>query len=238
MMLGLFLLSGLLLLSGCPKKPPTKAYQDAIKAIQEARNAKANDCAKGELLSAEKMLARAKKFMDDGKYDEAKIAFDAAKKLANKARDESQSNTDCLNPKPKKPPVITERQPPPPRIIGPTETPQADNRESLEAIYFDFNKEGLTADAKKTLQEHAAWLEKNTKARIEISGHCDTRGSVEYNLVLGEKRANKTRTFLVRLGISRDRISVISYGHQRPAESGSNSEAHGKNRRAEFKVNQ
>jgi peptidoglycan-associated lipoprotein len=86
------------------------------------------------------------------------------------------------------------------------------------------------------LRENAAWLKKNPKMKIQIEGYCDERGTAEYNLALGERRANMTKKYLLSLGISSDRISTISYGEERPLDPGHNEEAWGKNRRAHIVV--
>jgi len=206
---------------------------DAEDALKRARNALAEKCAKDELLSAQRMLNRAKQFMDEGKYDEAKSAFDAAKKLAEKARQEALDNKDeCLKKKRKALPA----GPKPPNIAITSENPTTDNREKLDTIYFAFNQNSLTEKAKRILQKHAEWLRKNKNVKVEIAGHCDQRGSVEYNLALGERRAITARNFLVNLGIAKSRLLIISYGHQRPADHRNTLEAYAKNRRAEFRV--
>ena len=84
----------------------------------------------------------------------------------------------------------------------------------LVEIYFDFDSYDLRADARKTLQAHAAWLKANPAARVEIEGHCDERGTTEYNLALGAKRARSARDYLVTLGIAAARISTTSYGEE------------------------
>jgi peptidoglycan-associated lipoprotein len=84
------------------------------------------------------------------------------------------------------------------------------------------------------LKENAAVLEKFPAVKIQIEGHCDARGTNEYNLALGERRANSTRQYLLSLGVSAERISIISYGEERPLETVQSEEAWGKNRRADF----
>jgi peptidoglycan-associated lipoprotein len=86
------------------------------------------------------------------------------------------------------------------------------------------------------LRENAAFLKKNPKMKIQIEGHCDERGTVEYNLALGERRANNTKRYLVSLGITSDRISTISFGKEMPLDPGHNEEAWAKNRRAHIVV--
>ena len=106
----------------------------------------------------------------------------------------------------------------------------------LKDIFFDFDRYDLRADAREILKANADWLKKNPATRIEIEGHCDERGTVEYNLALGEKRAKSAMSYLTTLGVPQDRLSVISYGKEKPADPGHDEAAWAKNRRAEFVV--
>jgi peptidoglycan-associated lipoprotein len=99
-------------------------------------------------------------------------------------------------------------------------------------IHFEFDKYDIRREDEEILRENAAWLKKNPKMKIQIEGHCDERGTAEYNLALGERRANMTKKYLLSLGISSDRISTISYGEEKPLDPGHNEEAWAKNRRA------
>jgi len=102
----------------------------------------------------------------------------------------------------------------------------------LKDIHFDFDKYDIRPGDAGILSENATLLKKNPKVKIQIEGHCDEKGTVEYNLALGERRANSTKDHLVSLGISSDRISTISYGKEKPLDPGHNEEAWAKNRRA------
>ncbi len=223
-------------LSGCPKSIPLKEMEDSTQSIERAEKGLAARCAKEELEAAKKMLAKAKSLMDMGDYEEAKKAFVAAKELAVKAEEAAQlRKEECLEKernknRPVKPP------PAPPPVVVSRDTPTTDTRQMLETIYFDFNQYTLSERAKRILLRHAEWLKKHPDVKIEISGHCDQRGSVEYNLALGERRALAAKKFLVALGISPDRIKTISYGHQRLADPRYTEEAFAKNRRAEFRI--
>jgi|Deesub1362B_J571_1020462.scaffolds.fasta_scaffold00907_12 peptidoglycan-associated lipoprotein len=104
----------------------------------------------------------------------------------------------------------------------------------LQMIHFDFDKYDIREDAKPILEKNAEWLRRYPTVKILIEGHCDERGTEEYNLALGEKRAKATRDYLVILGISPDRIKIISYGKSRPLDPGHNEIAWAKNRRAQF----
>jgi len=98
-------------------------------------------------------------------------------------------------------------------------------------IHFDFDKYNIHPGDANILKEDAALLEKYPKVKIQIEGHCDERGTTEYNLALGERRANAAKKYLISLGISESRISTISYGKERPLDPGHNEEAWAKNRR-------
>jgi len=102
----------------------------------------------------------------------------------------------------------------------------------LKDVHFDFDKYDIRSGDAETLKGNAALLMKYPKVKIQIEGHCDERGTVEYNLALGERRANSTKKYLLSLGITADRISTISYGKERPLDPGHNEEAWAKNRRA------
>lgn len=105
---------------------------------------------------------------------------------------------------------------------------------ALDRIFFDFDSYVLTAPARDTLKKNAAYLLKNSSAKVQIEGHCDERGSDEYNLALGEKRAKAALNYLETLGVSADRLSVISYGKEKPLDPGHDEAAWAKNRRDEF----
>jgi peptidoglycan-associated lipoprotein len=106
----------------------------------------------------------------------------------------------------------------------------------LKDIHFDFDKYDVRPGDVEILKENAALLMKNPSVKIQIEGHCDERGTVEYNLALGERRANSAKRYLSSLGITGDRISTISYGKEKPLDPGHNEEAWAKNRRDHFIV--
>jgi len=101
-----------------------------------------------------------------------------------------------------------------------------------DRVFFATNESVLTTASRETLRKQAAWLRKNSKVTIVLEGHADERGTREYNLALGERRANAAKDYLMTYGISSDRISVLSYGKERPVDSGSNPLAWSKNRRS------
>ena len=104
----------------------------------------------------------------------------------------------------------------------------------LKDIYFDFDEYDIRPGDAGILKANAALLMKQPTLKIQIEGHCDERGTIEYNLALGERRANSAKKYLVSLGMSPDRISTISYGEEKPLDPGHNEEAWAKNRRGHF----
>ena len=101
-----------------------------------------------------------------------------------------------------------------------------------DRVFFATNESILTTMSRDTLRKQAAWLRDNSNLNVVIEGHADERGTREYNLALGERRANAVKDYLITYGISSDRISVISYGKERPVDSGSNPLSWSKNRRS------
>lgn len=111
------------------------------------------------------------------------------------------------------------------------------NREKpLGTVYFDYDSAALRADARGTLDSDAAWLKRFRTAKILVEGHCDERGTEEYNLALGEKRAKAAQDYLLSAGITADRIKIISYGKSQPLNPGHDESAWQMNRRAQFMV--
>ena len=101
-----------------------------------------------------------------------------------------------------------------------------------DRVFFATNKSTLTTASRDTLRKQAAWLRKNADISVTIEGHADERGTREYNLALGERRANAAKDYLMTYGVSGSRLSVISYGKERPVNSGSNPLAWSQNRRS------
>jgi len=106
----------------------------------------------------------------------------------------------------------------------------------LKGIHFDFDKYNIRPDDAEILKQNAAVLKKFPAVKIQVEGHCDERGTNEYNLALGERRASSAKKYLITLGIDERRISTISYGEEKPLDPGHIEEAWTKNRRAEFIV--
>jgi peptidoglycan-associated lipoprotein len=159
----------------------------------------------------------------------------------------------------KKKPAPVEPPPPPPPVEKPAPTPppvevkppkiekpiviepsieeviQKLNADGvLKTVYFDFDKSTLTETSRATLRQNADWLRANPDYKVVIEGHCDERGTIEYNLALGERRARATKEFLTSLGVNGSNLRLVSYGEERPAKEGHDDSAWSKNRRAAF----
>ena len=124
---------------------------------------------------------------------------------------------------------------PPPLPNGPVPGTQAHFAQVMagrDVIYFDTDRYNIDADDQQALAQQARYLQQYPNVRATIEGHCDERGTRDYNLALGERRANAAKNYLVGLGVSADRVSTVSYGKERPAALGSDENAWAKNRRA------
>jgi peptidoglycan-associated lipoprotein len=106
-----------------------------------------------------------------------------------------------------------------------------------DRVFFAFDRSDLNADSRATLEKLASWMTTYQNVTITIEGHCDERGTREYNLALGERRSDAARDYLVALGVDGGRVTTISYGKERPAVLGSNEDAWAQNRRDVFVVN-
>lgn len=137
------------------------------------------------------------------------------------------------------PPPPQEEKVPPIAKEAPPETASgqgeaASGASSLEDVFFDFDQWVIRPEARKLLEADAQWLAAHPQAKIQIEGHCDERGTEEYNLALGERRAKSVMHFLINLGISPSRLSTISYGEEKPFCDQKSEDCYQKNRRAHF----
>lgn len=112
----------------------------------------------------------------------------------------------------------------------------AKKRFQNQDIHFKYDSSELSSMAQMLIKEKAAWLKENYSVSVIIEGHCDERGTTEYNLALGERRASAVKAYLVNLGISASRLDTISYGEEKPVDMGKTESAYRKNRRAHFAI--
>jgi peptidoglycan-associated lipoprotein len=131
------------------------------------------------------------------------------------------------------PPPAAPAPAPAPAAPAPAPAPAAP-ASPLKDAFFDFDKSNIRDDQKAALNDNVSWLKANAGAKVLIEGHCDERGTVEYNLALGERRAKAAKDYLIAAGIPADRISIISYGKERPFVLGHDESAWKWNRRAHF----
>jgi peptidoglycan-associated lipoprotein len=215
-----------LLLSGCPKPIPQPEIDAAESSMSGIENYK--DCAPETYQAAKTMMDRSRALLKEKRYEEAKTTLVAAKQLADKAAadcDKRRREEAELKAKAAAEPAAKEIE------VSSEETPP-----NLATVYFGFNESTLTSEAQTILNDNAEVLRKRSTVHVQIEGNCDSRGSTEYNLALGERRALTVKQYLVKLGLSPDRFSLISYGEERPVDSGQSEESYAKNRRVDFTV--
>jgi peptidoglycan-associated lipoprotein len=191
-----------LILTGCPKKTVMKEEPSVTKAGEAAAAAAAAAAAERERVAKQEAEQRTLR--------ELKVREEAAKK--SEAEKEFEKS------------LVAKKYP---GIEG-----EVLESKLLKDITFDFDKYDIRPQESSILKGNAALLAKYPNMKIQIEGHCDERGTIEYNLALGERRANSCKNYLISLGISKDRISTISYGKERPMDPGHTEEAWTKNRRA------
>jgi peptidoglycan-associated lipoprotein len=147
---------------------------------------------------------------------------------ANGKRRETASVKFTCAPPPPPPPVVAPPPPPPPAAVV------EDVFEYVQDIFFDYDKSEIRPDSRERLEKAAGYMKAHPATEFLLEGHCDERGTREYNLALGERRANATKDFLASLGVDPDKLKTISYGKERPFVEGHDESAWSKNRRTHF----
>jgi peptidoglycan-associated lipoprotein len=212
--------------------PPDKALSEAEQAVEAARGR--SSCAQEKFDAAEKLLAEARTLSEKGEYDEAERKAKSAAQLAREAEAEAEANWEECNRRKQ----VVEKA----RDEGDADTggdgvqggeadlPPAE----LKTVYFGYDSAELNSEQRARLDENARWFREHPETDVTLEGHTDERGSVEYNLALGERRARVAREYLMKLGIDGERMRVLSYGEEKPAAYGRSDEDYRKNRRVEF----
>lgn len=217
-------------LAACPKNTADLELEAARQAILDASRKKANDCAKETFVAAETAIRDARRLADEGDVEGAKRKAEEARTLADQANAASPPGCDESK--------GSELDDAEGRTDG-SSTEDASASLALggvvETVYFDYNDATIRADSKAMLSHVALLLVKDPAQKLEVEGHCDVRGSTEYNLHLGERRARSVEKYLTTQGAKSEQISIISYGEESPADPGDDETAHQKNRRAELK---
>jgi peptidoglycan-associated lipoprotein len=106
--------------------------------------------------------------------------------------------------------------------------------DGLKTVHFEFDKANLKEEEKKKIQGNVEWMKSHSGVAVQIEGHCDAKGSIEYNLALGERRAKAVKDYMVHMGVAENKLSIISYGKEKPVANGDSEADYSKNRRANF----
>jgi peptidoglycan-associated lipoprotein len=224
--------------AGCAKRQQlSKSQTDQLEAIAakiaKAEQMGAMECAPKELAYTQAEYAHARHEAYES-WENAQAYIRKADKAADELLEKTRRCLEAKQPKPAPPPVEAPTPAPsPPPAPAPAPAP-AEEAMKFENIRFDFDKSFLREDAKPILQAVAAYLKKNPGAKLLIEGHCDERGTPEYNMALGDRRAHSAMKYLEGLGVQGSRMSTISYGEQQPLDPGHDEAAWAKNRRAVF----
>lgn len=247
-----FVVLALAAAAGCAKRQLTREQTsrlDAIAAkIAEAERIGAPDCV------PPKELARAKVALEHARHEmtEHFETSDADVKEAEAAADDLLAKTKaCVDakkpaaaapapapaPEPAPPPPApapAPPAPPAPPAAPPPPAPAVEEKLALDPVYFDFDKSFIRGDARAALGKVAEYMKTRPGARIRVEGNCDERGTSEYNMALGDRRAASAKKYLVDMGIDASRLSTISYGKERPVCTEKSEECWQKNRRGDF----
>lgn len=113
-------------------------------------------------------------------------------------------------------------------------TPRSASGAKLARVHFDLDRSDIKSEDKPVMESNASWLKKNSDAKVTVEGHCDERGTEEYNIALGNRRADSAKNYLTSLGVNGSRLKTVSYGEEKPLETCHNESCWWKNRRAEF----
>jgi peptidoglycan-associated lipoprotein len=211
----LFLLLTLTVGFGCAKKPDQE-LSSAEEALRAAQEAGAQELAPEEYEAAEKLIERARELISQGKYDEARELLSQAKAKAEEAKNKAEFAKQEKN--------LEELRQGIPQVTG----------LGIQDIFFDYDRSNITTDARPVLDNNASILRNNANVNVVIEGYCDIRGTDEYNLALGQRRAESAKDYLVRLGISPSKIQAVSRGETTQWAEGTTEEAYQQNRRAHF----
>lgn len=220
----------LFFLASCGPKSPLEELADAQAALNSARENGAETVGTEEYRKAEALLDQALQKMREKKYDEARSLAIEAKSWLDRIPASSA---------PPEPTPGMEKDPVPAPdyeslLLTHENLTRPDAGLALPRAYFDFNDFAVRDDATEILKRNGQWLIDHPSVQLDIQGHCDERGTHEYNLALGERRAVAVREYLEALGVDRERLRVISYGEELPLKDGEGEEYWKWNRRVQF----
>lgn len=228
------LLLALTMATGCSQATADLEIGLADRAVQDAARNRASDCAPEMQRAAEQALAEARRLAASGDIDDAKSKASQAETLAKQAADASPPGCDQTEEDPGRGDASARGS----EASGDTDAArdlEATLESALQTVYFDYNRSVIREDSQVALTALAEHLRRAPNTTIEIEGHCDVRGSTEYNLHLGERRARSVMKYLVTQGVNPNQLQTISFGEERPVDFGSSEDAHAANRRAELR---
>ena len=225
------------MLASCAGNPPKDERELAEKAFADAEAGK--DCDRENYLAAEELLNQAREEINNKNYDKAKELFKAVKEKSDAIAKYYREHPDeCMTEKDKNgndadEGKISEENIKPEEVNTNADPTNPDM--DFQVVHFEYNEYAILAEDLPKVDLMAQWMVNFPERVVRIEGHADERGSVDYNLSLGEKRAMEVKNKLIQAGIDAARIKIVSYGEERPIDPASNEEAWFKNRRAEFK---
>ena len=226
------------MLCSCAGNPPKDERELAEKAFADAEAGK--DCDRENYLAAEELLNQAREEINKKNYDKAKELFKAVKEKSDAiAKYYSEHPDECMKEKGSSETTadegrIKEEDTTSAEAADPAADPKNPEME-FQVVHFEYNEYTILAEDLPKVELMAQWMVNFPERVVRIEGHADERGSNDYNLSLGEKRAMEVKNKLIQAGIDSERIKIVSYGEERPVDPASNEEAWFKNRRAEFK---
>ena len=217
---------------GCGGAKP--AREELSKTRQLLESVRKRGCAHASITLAEKAYAKSQKLFDEKRFDESRTQAAVAHQLAEEASKAIGDKPCVVTPKPdQNQEVKTDSGTEGDDQVEPfTEEPTP----GLKTIYFDFDSVAFSQDMLKVLEENLDWIRDHPDEDVVLSGHCDERGTAEYNLALGDKRAQKVAHYLQQSNIDPKRLEIVTYGSEQPASFRHDEEGHRLNRRVEFSI--
>jgi peptidoglycan-associated lipoprotein len=216
--------------TGCSGAGPAKS--EMTKAIGALEAARKTNCPHDSLTLAEQNYNESKLLFDEGDYDKARDKASVAEKLAQEAL-KASGGKPCELPSTEVKSEVERDFPP---EINPPAEVESEEVEEMKVVYFDFDSSQLSPETIVTLDQNLLWIEANSEQSVVLEGHCDVRGSTEYNIALSERRALAVEGYLLKSGVTPERVKVEPYGSERPVSMRRDAEGHRLNRRVEFRA--
>jgi peptidoglycan-associated lipoprotein len=215
--------------------------QEADRAIEAARKAGKDKICPDEFKAADDAVNKAYDVFKSCRTEEGVALAKKATEQANALCPKKEPEKIAPAPVPVPAPAPVVQKTPEPAKASPEDIKSKERAAAMQAlitedVYFDYDSAALTPASQEILKKKSVYLDKYSDVLTTIEGHCDERGTNEYNLGLGERRAESARKFLIDLGIAESRFTTVSYGEEKPVDTGHNEEAWSKNRRAHFVV--